>query len=586
MAANPKAFARWIPFVLVLLCGVVISLKTLHEPDLWWQLRTGEYILEHGEVPDTDVFSYTFAGEPWLNVKWGFEVLMATIANWGGPETIYLLQVVATILLLVFSWKTWQQMSRNSSAPTPALIWTLLFLLFTISFRLNGRPEMTSHVMTAAYLFLYMRYRNQGGWRVLWFIPLQMVWANLHEGYGVGLVMLLVFTGSLWVEHLILEKGNKSSLLNTARFTGVAVLSWLAVAIHPSGTTMLTHLLEIYRQLGGNKFTVELYDVTNPLYWTYQAYMNITMLLLCLGLLVWRVSRLPAKDRWTALLRQYGLAYWGLYLAFFYLSLNSQRNIPFAMLAATPLLAHLLDGLLAEKRWYATPAISWGTVVLAIGFYVSICTNTFYNTFTPRDRYGMAIMVQKTPEGAARFIEQNNLQGKAFVDYLSSSYLLWRLQPEFKTYIDLRDLDIFNEKFFDNVLFSYTQPAAETQSGQSLWQFMDELDQFQYVVLLNNQNFAPLLRHILYNDPNFDLVYVDPLNTVFVRVTDANQPLLQRYGFKTANSGEIFSRLPLVQPSKKALVINKLFWPPYEPYNVATFDYQSSLATYKKMMGL
>lgn len=580
---NARNITRWIPFALVLLCGIVISLKALHEPDLWWQLRTGEYILEHGEVPDTDVFSYTFAGEPWLNVKWGFEVLMAKVAGWGGPESIYILQVIASLLILVFSFKTWQQLSHSKGQPSSGLVISLLLLLFTISFRLNGRPEMTSHVMTAAYLFLFMRYRNNAGWRVLWFIPLQMLWANMHEGYGVGLVMLAVFTGSLWVEHLLLSKSDKTSLQNAGKFTGVAVLSWLAVAIHPSGTTMLTHLLEIYNQLGGNKFTVELYDVTNSLYWTYQAYVNIAVMIVCLGLFIWKFKR---TGNWKKVLAQYGLAYWALYLAFFYLSLKSQRNIPFAMLAATPLLAHLLDDLFSTKTWYQGNALRWGTAVLAAGFYISICTNAFYNTFTPRDRYGMAVIVENTPEGAARFIEQNNLRGHAFVDYLSSSYLLWRLQPEFKTYIDLRDLDIFNEKFFDNVLFSYTQPGAETQSGQTLWQYMDGLDQFEYVVLLNNQNFAPIQRYILYNDPNFDLVYVDPLNTIFLRVTDAHQPTLQRYGFKTANSGEIFNRLPNVEPSKKAMAINKLFWPAYQPYDYTQFDYQTSLSTYKKMMGL
>ena len=33
--------------------------------DLWWHLATGRYILEHGEIPTRDVFSFTYPGAPW-----------------------------------------------------------------------------------------------------------------------------------------------------------------------------------------------------------------------------------------------------------------------------------------------------------------------------------------------------------------------------------------------------------------------------------------------------------------------------------------------------------------------------------------
>ncbi|MBK6446242.1 MAG: hypothetical protein IPF81_13385 [Bacteroidetes bacterium] len=51
----------------VLACSYLItiafSIKALKEPDVWWQIRTGEWILEHHQVPVSDVFSYTQSGE-------------------------------------------------------------------------------------------------------------------------------------------------------------------------------------------------------------------------------------------------------------------------------------------------------------------------------------------------------------------------------------------------------------------------------------------------------------------------------------------------------------------------------------------
>jgi hypothetical protein len=32
---------------------------SLNDPDIWWHLKTGEYIFRGGEIPDTDPFAYT-----------------------------------------------------------------------------------------------------------------------------------------------------------------------------------------------------------------------------------------------------------------------------------------------------------------------------------------------------------------------------------------------------------------------------------------------------------------------------------------------------------------------------------------------
>ena len=58
-----------IAWVFCILAGIALSLKAIREPDLWWMYRTGEWMLENGQVTKTDPFSYTFAGVYWINVK-------------------------------------------------------------------------------------------------------------------------------------------------------------------------------------------------------------------------------------------------------------------------------------------------------------------------------------------------------------------------------------------------------------------------------------------------------------------------------------------------------------------------------------
>ena len=65
-------------------------------------------------VPKQDVFSYTYQGVDWLNVKWGFEVLQAKTAAFFGAEFLFLPQVIANLLMLFFLLKTTQLFARKN----------------------------------------------------------------------------------------------------------------------------------------------------------------------------------------------------------------------------------------------------------------------------------------------------------------------------------------------------------------------------------------------------------------------------------------------------------------------------------------
>jgi hypothetical protein len=58
-------------YIPVIVIAMVFCIRLVHEPDLWWQLRTGEYILENKTVPDKDVFSYTYEGAKLVECKVG-----------------------------------------------------------------------------------------------------------------------------------------------------------------------------------------------------------------------------------------------------------------------------------------------------------------------------------------------------------------------------------------------------------------------------------------------------------------------------------------------------------------------------------
>ena len=73
---NKNVILPWMAFVVCLLTGIVFSLKNLREPDIWWMLRTGEWIWENKSFISADMLSFTKEGNNWINVKWGFEVFI------------------------------------------------------------------------------------------------------------------------------------------------------------------------------------------------------------------------------------------------------------------------------------------------------------------------------------------------------------------------------------------------------------------------------------------------------------------------------------------------------------------------------
>src|SRR5271154_1251432 len=76
--------------------------RLLIDPDTMWQITVGQWILDHRAVPQTDVFSFTMRGQPWISTQWLAQVLFAKtfdIAGWGGPVVLSSAAIAATFAL-------------------------------------------------------------------------------------------------------------------------------------------------------------------------------------------------------------------------------------------------------------------------------------------------------------------------------------------------------------------------------------------------------------------------------------------------------------------------------------------------------
>ena len=99
-SAAPGVETRVDPAPVVAGCAmfalVLFLPQVLNDGDTLWQIRTGEWILDHRAIPSVDPFSFTAGNTPWFAHEWLAEVLMALAHRMGGMRGIMVLTAAAS----------------------------------------------------------------------------------------------------------------------------------------------------------------------------------------------------------------------------------------------------------------------------------------------------------------------------------------------------------------------------------------------------------------------------------------------------------------------------------------------------------
>lgn len=192
--AGVQAAAPWIAGVLAA-AVVLFAPQVLNDGDSWWHVAAGGWMLDHGQVLKTDVFSYTFSGLPWHTHEWLAEALMALAfraAGWGGVVLLYAAAAGAAAAILA------RVVGRALSGL--ALVLVLLLAFGCMAPSLLARPHLLAMPLLAAWAAGLVRARDAGRAPPLALALLMIPWANLHGGYFFGLALIGPFALEAVVE--------------------------------------------------------------------------------------------------------------------------------------------------------------------------------------------------------------------------------------------------------------------------------------------------------------------------------------------------------------------------------------------------
>jgi hypothetical protein len=84
---DSSAMLPWLLATAIYVLLLVLGSRLLADPDTYWQIALGDWIVAHREVPQFDTFSATLAGTPWISSQWLAQVLFAqtyALAGWAG----------------------------------------------------------------------------------------------------------------------------------------------------------------------------------------------------------------------------------------------------------------------------------------------------------------------------------------------------------------------------------------------------------------------------------------------------------------------------------------------------------------------
>jgi len=97
----------------LLLHAIWAALEPITASDLWVALASGRWIVEHGSVPSTDVFSYTAAGAPWFNQEWLSQVAFYELYRQTGAAGLAAFKLV--VVVSTFALAAWIAARRSGS---------------------------------------------------------------------------------------------------------------------------------------------------------------------------------------------------------------------------------------------------------------------------------------------------------------------------------------------------------------------------------------------------------------------------------------------------------------------------------------
>ncbi len=476
----------------LLVGGVMVVIASLfttaeQDPDFWWHLRIGQWMVQNGRLPSRDIFTYTVPAHAWTDHEYLTEIVMWLVYSSTGLVGISLMFGVVT-------WIGWWFIYRQVYRQPFVIVGIGLALGAVAGDPIWGpRAQMITFALSCVELYWLQAYLS-GRSRALTFFPFLMVlWANLHGGWVIAFVWLGIAIGAELIGW-VWDRSNPAHLRHVRFLAIIFGASAVAILATPNGLGLYLYPFNTVGSVAQERLIVEWFspDFHQRYLWPFEA-----MILIAIG---------------GFALRRPTLYEFLLTLAAIVLALQSVRNIALFVAAVTPVIINTYSAywkeLASARRWrLAQPARPGFAVVTALTLVVITGATAIHVAGDINPGEQASIQDANYPVGAADWLAAHPDVGtKMFNQYGWGGYLAYRFYPQ-----PNRHVFVFGEAALmgDDLLNQY----ADVQFVQADWSAI--LDRYGVDYVVYNRDLP--LTNVLVHDPRWKLVYEDDMSVIFVR---------------------------------------------------------------------
>ncbi len=469
---------------LILLAGG--QSRFFRDPGTFWHTVVGRQILATHQLGDTDVFSFTFAGQPWSPHQWLGECVLAVLHDrLDGLDTLLLATV--TLLAWLYTWAAQRLIRAGLHWSLAAVVLVLAIAASTSHFHI--RPHIGTILFlgcTCAFLCDFEAGRIELP-RLLWLVPMYLVWTNVHGGMLGGLATLVLALAG-WTAYRLLGLESPLTGYRQAFAVAVVILACGLTALVPFGLL----LPRIWLGIMDSPILPQIIMEHAPLEPTRID--GILVLLFGAVYLLALLGTLPGWPRVT----------WLLPLVWFYLACTRIRHAP--LFAITALMA--LADILPRTRWAVRLAqsgsdlfqfppekpapsrrgLDWRPALLPVGAVVAALLLQVSGVRVPLIGHGWATLdpsywpVALLPR--LRAIQHSRPEGTPiFNEYLDGGFLIYHT-PGLRVFVDDRC-----ELYGDQWLLQYVQAERGQDTARQIAEWERTYPRFDYALTRSGSAF-------------------------------------------------------------------------------------------------
>lgn len=502
----------WLAVPIALTAGFGFLLK-LRLVDFWWHLKAGEIIVNGRSIPKTDLFSFTAAGHLFILQNWLAEVIYYTTYRAGGLALLVALNAALLVAALLPVYHLCREASdRLKLSVISALLPAVLLLYFG-----SVRTQVFSFALFSAFYWVLSTYRSRQR-DLLWTLPLMMIlWVNLHGAFVLGLVLVGVFLGCELLLRVVYGANHDILTARELRRLGLFLgLTVVATVVNPETYRIYAYVRAVATNPASQALVLEWQPprINEPvgIVLFYGPFFITLLVLLGAG----------HKPQFVDLV---------LVLAFSVLGLSAIRNGVWFALIAAPVIARylptidsslvtnvmkryrvgaLLANWLAARRKTVAPIryrLNRQIAVLMLTIVVLVSPWVYPHLGNPT--FGDTLWETSTPVGAMDYIQQQALEGNIFHPQIYGDYLIWRLWPAQRSFIDGR-VHLFD----DSVVRDYRLAFNDSHWEERLARY-----DIKYLLLSKEEEENRMMIESARSSGAWRLIYEDSTSVLFQKLS-------------------------------------------------------------------